>query len=108
MILNMSQINRETGKSYVTIVGEDKDGKTTQYKRNISELTPKDLENLRKMGKSEGDDIRKISSATQGANEKLEGIKKNADELKKECRSVPDPRGKYAELKIIEDYDEKL
>ncbi len=29
----------------------------------------------------------------------------NADELKKECRSVPDPKGKYAELKIIEDYE---
>ncbi len=29
----------------------------------------------------------------------------DADELKKECRSVPDPRGKYAELKIIEDYE---
>lgn len=82
MVLNMSQIDRETGKSYVTIVGEDEQGKTTQYKRNISELSPEDLENLRKMGKSEGDDIRIISSATQGANEKLEGIKKNADELK--------------------------
>lgn len=29
----------------------------------------------------------------------------DADELKKECRSVPDPRGKYAELRIIEDYE---
>lgn len=77
MILNMSQIDRETGKSYVTIVGDGK-----QYKKDVSELSPEDLENLRKMGKSEGDDIRIISSATQGANEKLEGIKKNADELK--------------------------
>lgn len=82
MILNMSQIDRETGKSYVTIVVEDKDGKTTRYKRNISELSTKDLENLRKMGKSEGDDIRIISSATQGANEKLEGIKKQVEENK--------------------------
>ena len=29
----------------------------------------------------------------------------DADELKKECRSVPDPRGRYAELRIIEDYE---
>lgn len=29
----------------------------------------------------------------------------NADKLKKECRSVPDPRGRYAELRIIEDYE---
>lgn len=29
----------------------------------------------------------------------------NADELKKECRSIPDPKGRYAELKIIEDYE---
>ena len=29
----------------------------------------------------------------------------DADELKKECRSVPDPKGRYAELRIIEDYE---
>lgn len=29
----------------------------------------------------------------------------NADELKKECYSVPDPKGRYSELKIIEDYE---
>ena len=29
----------------------------------------------------------------------------DADELKKECRSVIDPRGRYAELRIIEDYE---
>ena len=29
----------------------------------------------------------------------------DADELKKECYSVPDPRGRYAELRIIEDYE---
>lgn len=29
----------------------------------------------------------------------------DADELKKDCRSVPDPRGRYAELRIIEDYE---
>ena len=29
----------------------------------------------------------------------------DADELKKECCSVPDPKGRYAELKIIEDYE---
>ena len=29
----------------------------------------------------------------------------NADELKKECCSVPDPKGRYAELRIIEDYE---
>ena len=29
----------------------------------------------------------------------------DADELKKECRSVPDPKGRYAELRVIEDYE---
>ena len=81
MILNMSQIDRESGKSYVTIVGENKDGKTTQYKRNISELSPEDLENLRKMSGSESEDIKKISAATQGTNEKVEGIKKHQEAI---------------------------
>ena len=29
----------------------------------------------------------------------------NADELKKECHSVPDPKGIYKELRILEDYE---
>lgn len=72
-LLNTSMIDRQTGKAYVTL----RDAKGNSVRKNVSELTSKDKEDIKRMMTTETEDIKTIAIATQGMNEKMEGVGKS-------------------------------